>query len=135
MTELLDVKTTLVHYTYHKNENIHEMYFTQSSRGAVDEWVMLMTAIYKHITDKDSVRLLLDISDSGVLPLNYAIGQGRKWSNSLVIHPEARLAFLYRSDALRSLANTLLSALRMGHLRVRFFEPNNREGAVAWLCE
>lgn len=127
--------TPLITYTWLANGQIHEMHFAESSRQAVDEWLTVMRAIYANAQPSDTLRLLFDMSESGTMPLMYAIGEGKRFADSLPHHPTARVAMLHPSDRIRPFANAILGALKMGHLRTRFFDVDDRAGALAWLAD
>lgn len=127
--------TPLITYTWLPEHEVHLMTFAESSRQAVDEWLEVMNTLYARITPNDKVRILFDMSKSGTMPLVYAISEGKRFADKLEFHPQSRVAMLHPSDRVRPFANVVLNALRMGHLRTRFFEISDREGAIAWLRE
>jgi len=124
-----------VQHTWDAENAIHHIRFLASSRQAIEDWIRVMDHIYAGLTDADHVRLMLDGSQSGTLPLTPALNRGRQWAQSLKAHPQARVALLLPDNRLRPLANSLLGLLRMGHLKIHLFEPAQRDEAIAWLCE
>jgi len=127
--------TALIGYTWLSEPQIHQITFTKSSREAVDDWVEVMQAIYTDIAPEERLKFLFDMTDSGTMPLVYAVNEGKRFVSGLTFHPESRVAMLHSSDSLRAFSNVVLKALRMGHLRTRFFDVDDREGAIAWLNE
>jgi hypothetical protein len=127
------ISTACLRYTYLAEQAIHQFTFKESSRQAIDDWIDIVTRIYAGLGEGDTVCFLLDLSESGTLPLTYAISRTRAFSDSLTFHPTLRAAFIHPSDGLRGLANTLFRVMRMGHLFTRFFEVGQAEAAMAWL--
>lgn len=129
------VSTSRVTYTWMPDVQIHQMTFAESSHPAVDDWVSMMSQVYAALAPDDVLRLLIDMSASGMMPLIYSMGQGKRLADGLAFHPMSRVAMLHPSDRIRPFANAMMNTLRMGHLRTRFFDVDDHAGAVAWLRE
>lgn len=127
--------TPLITYQWLPDSQVHKISFAESSRQAVDEWLTVMKSLYDRLASTDKIRLLFDMSQSGTMPLIYAIGEGKRFADNLTFHPESRVAMLHPADRIRPFANVVLNALKMKHLRTRFFDVEDQDGAIAWLTE
>lgn len=113
-------------YSYIAEDDIHVFVFHQSTRQAVDEWVEQMDLIYAELTEDSIVRILMDIRESGALPVNHAITRGREWMNSLLIHPPAALVYLTGGDLVTKLISNIISSMRLGHLWVAVADSHDK---------
>lgn len=126
--------TRLPSCIYHlRQDGIHEFTFTKASRQAIDEWVEHANGIYANVTEQDHLKFLIDLRESGVMPLPYLSQRGRAWVNSLKIHPQVNMAILHKGDVLLSLSNALIRNLRLGHLHVHWFHSDKYQAAITWL--
>jgi hypothetical protein len=136
MTEV--VKKRCIHR--HLENGIHEFVFTESSRAAVDEWMSLLEQIYEQYADQtpELVRMsLIDVRQSGTLPLNYFFKSWQDWNRK---HPaptdtKGRVAGLHNVNEfvvglVQSFAN-----LFSPDTKVSFFKGDKREDAIAWLLK
>lgn len=129
---------TAVSYRWLQPEDIHELVFYQATREAAEVGLEYIENLYQHLTEDSSVRILLDLRASGMLPFSTILSQGRQWSRRVKIHPQARLALLINHDAMLTLINPIFKLMRFGHLHTQGFQgevSNNavRDRAIAWL--
>jgi len=128
-------KVSIVEHRHDAEHDINEFTFHASSQQAVDEWLEHMERLYAGITPDKCVRLWMDITKSGALPMGYALNRSYSWMRKLEFHPAARMAFIHKPDPFMSLADQLMRTLRLGHLRTRFFTVDQAAEARAWLLE
>ncbi len=123
--------------TYHHDEinAVHEFKFHESTPRAVNVWLDHMERIYADISTDAQVRLWMDITESGSLPVSYAMNKTYRWMSKLDVHPNARMVFVHKPDMLMYLADQLFRTLRLNHLQTRFFTADHSEAARAWLVE
>ncbi|MFQ3567762.1 MAG: hypothetical protein SNJ59_12270 [Aggregatilineales bacterium] len=126
---------SIVDHRYDAEHDINEFIFHASSQRAVDEWLEHMERLYAGITPDKCVRLWMDITKSGALPMGYALNRSYAWMSKLEFHPAARMAFIHKPDPFMSLADQVMRTLRLGHLRTRFFTADQKAEARAWLLE
>jgi hypothetical protein len=134
MLETTSSPTSLMSYTYSEQANTHIMTFHKPTRQAYDEFLNIMTEIYKHVTAEDQIKVLVDYRQSGIPPIHYLIPKSLAWVRTLRIHPEARLAVVTRQDALSRILRSMSSTVRFGHLSTAIFEGDTGYNqALVWL--
>ena len=123
-----------VNYAYLPDDAIHTIELTDASRQTIDQFLQFMNELYRDLTDEDTVRLLVDYRQSGVPPLSYVINKSTQWANNLSVHPQARVAFVNKSDFLMSILGMMMKSLRFGHLKTRVFDKETAyQDAIEWL--
>jgi hypothetical protein len=120
-------------YRYDETNDVHTFHFHESSARAINAWLDEMERIYTDIRAEDHVRIWMDITESGVLPVSYALNRSWQWMNNLDVHPTARMVFIHKPDMLMRLADQMFRTLRISHLQTRFFTAANQDAARAWL--
>ncbi len=130
--ENIDFKPNYLEYTYHEGNDLHVFIFNESSRRALDEWHHSLQAIFPQYQQGKICKMLLDITDSGMQPMGYAMQKARKLQRELGTLPHTRYAFLHQPNALTTMINTFFEILRTrGELR--FFRADERDQALEWL--
>jgi hypothetical protein len=125
-----------IDYEYQPETDIHMMRFREDTRKAVDEYFERMDAIYQDVNEDDRMRLLVDYRDSGIPPMRYIMREGMTWTNSLTMHPPARLAIVHSGTLAVTLLGSLIQALNFGHLSTKFFSgETGTDDALKWLVE
>ncbi len=122
-----------VTYRYLEAQDIHVLTFHKATREAAQEGLEHVLRVYEKIDESQTVRLLLDLRQSGMLPFTSVISQGRMWTKRVNKHPKARLALLTRPDALHTLVTQVFNMLRFNHLKTQVFEGDAQADAIAWL--
>jgi hypothetical protein len=131
MITLTPIQSAACEY-YHHHDGIHEFRFTLPSREAVDIWLAYMEGIYEQAADRNAVRLLIDIRQSGLLPMTYMFSRVKQWVSQ---YPERRntyLALLHGKNGLASVVRPYLRLLGVEDAyHLHFFEE--RADAMDWL--
>lgn len=120
-------------YTLLEN-GVHLFTNTDVTNKTVEEWIAHMNRIYETLTPDSQISLLIDNRQVGSPPFYHTFNKGREWVASLKIHPQVRLAIIYKEDFIMSLFETLIRTLRLGHLEVKSFSgDDSMEKAHTWL--
>jgi hypothetical protein len=123
-----------VHCEYSLLEgDIHEFVFREGNRQAVDDWISQTEAILR-ATQADRFYQLVDSSNVSDVPLSYAYQRIKTLSPQYEFVRYWRVAFLHSHSTLVFLVNTYINMLRR-LIKARFFVPEEREAAIAWLRE
>lgn len=111
---------------------IQEFTFNSAAHEAVDE--MLDILIHQQPNGKKSALLLLDVSRSGLIPLNYTFQCVAKQMKRRMITPKFHMAVLHGPNFPLPLVLSFLRAVRLkGDYDIRFFSAKERQKAVDWL--
>lgn len=116
----------------HVENDIHLFTFNESSSVAVDYFFDVLDRVYQNVNDESIVRVLMDVRQSGFMPLSYAFRQGRQWMNKLPSHPKAYIAVVHKENLLLSLMEMSFKSMRLGHLTTASFKE--LEPALQWLA-
>jgi hypothetical protein len=133
---LLSQLQTATLCSYRSLENgIHEFVFKAPSPQAVDQWFDYLAGIYDGLRYEAVVPLLLDIRQSGLLPMAYTVQTARRWLAGRNRPSITKIAFVHEPDFPSTMIETFfrLARLEMDY-EMRFFLPGQREAAVAWLA-
>ncbi|MDX2163588.1 MAG: hypothetical protein SF162_19895 [bacterium] len=118
-----------------REDGIHQFTFKASVPGAIDAWMEQVSGIYAHVTADDTLLFLIDLRESGTLPIAYTFQKARIWLKTLHVHPNVRLAMLHNDEVLISLITTFMDALRLGHLKTATFRRAQAQAAIDWLLQ
>jgi len=129
------------HCQYHLIESdIHTFTLMTNSERAVNAWLQIMSRLY----DELMVQLNGDLSQHEgpvlilirvkplMMPLVYLMTAHKKWEKA---HPQrlnARVALLYRSNALSRVMDRVATTIRPSD-ELRFFGGNKEQEAIRWL--
>ena len=124
----------------HHKHNIHELRMHDNSRKAVDVMAAQMEALIESWDideDGDKMLLLVNMGESGVPSVTYAMQKIRNWFNenrNTLQYIHIREAYLAptSSEVLLSLAGSFTKVIPID-IEVKFFAQGDYEGAVAWL--
>jgi hypothetical protein len=126
---------TTCRYTPFAN-GIHEFVFTVPSRQALAGWFDYLDTIYHATPTGATIPLLIDLRQSGLLPMTHISDNVRDWLQAHPSRHSAHIAVLHSHSFPVALAQTFL---RRYHTRtdpaVRFFSERERDEAVMWLTE
>jgi hypothetical protein len=122
---------------YHQLENgIYEIIFLSKTRASVDEFFQVMQLIYDASTTKQMLRILVDLSMSGMIPMQYMFQQSQSWRSRNPNNLPLRGVILYPEKGIlpiaRVLVNTALQA-RGAQANLRLESILKRDEAVEWL--
>lgn len=129
------IKKTVVTYNYIEEHDIHEFIFDESSRKGMDEYIGFIYEIYEEqLKGKPSMRIILDIEKSGMLPVRYAAAIMEQTFKELNPFPKPYVAYLTSDRSDQSLINTMDYTASRKVQRVNFL-GEQRDNAIAWLLE
>jgi hypothetical protein len=122
---------------YHQLENgIYEIVFLSKTRVSVDEFFQVMQLIYDASSPKQMLRILVDLSMSGMIPMQYMFQQSQSWRSRNPNNLPLRGVILYPEKGIlpiaRVLVNTALQA-RGAQANLRLESILKRDEAVEWL--
>jgi hypothetical protein len=122
---------------YHQLENgIYEIIFLSKTRVSVDEFFQVMQLIYDASSPKQMLRILVDLSMSGMIPMQYMFQQSQSWRSRNPNNLPLRGVILYPEKGIlpiaRVLVNTALQA-RGAQANLRLESILKRDEAVEWL--
>jgi len=119
-------------YEQVEKEEVHQFTFYTASTEAVDFFFDTMGRIYAEDVTKDTIVLvIMDVRESGLMPLSYAFRQARQWMNQQPYHPPAFVAVVHKDNFLLTLLEMSFKSMRLGHLRTASF--SELDAAYQWL--
>lgn len=119
---------------YRKLDNgIHEFIMAEASRPAVDEFIDALDEMAQSLLPGKTAPILID-SSVGIQPLRYIFARTLTLLRGHSTPVEtARMAMVLRPNVL---INTIQVMMRIfPFINLRFFQPDEREQAIAWLLE
>lgn len=124
----------------HHKHNIHEIRLHDNSRKAVDVMAAQMWALLEswNIDENgDELRLLINMSESGVPSVTYVMRKVREWfieHRATLEHLHIREVYLAptSSEMLLSLARSVAKVIPI-NAEMKFFGEDDYESAIAWL--
>lgn len=111
------------------DDNIHELVFTESSRRTIDHFLDMLVQFYGENTD-DNLYFVLDMCESGMLPLRYLT---KELGHVLEAYPEreaARIALVLDDPQMLNVTRALLDTI-VRRDRVQYFTQIDK--ARLWL--
>ncbi|RMG78004.1 MAG: hypothetical protein D6711_00145 [Chloroflexi bacterium] len=131
-------QTQFIEYTYDLDNHIHIFYVKKKTRQAVDEYAMYLRRIGQEIQNSSNppqvLRMILDIRETGVFPLQYLFSKLRAINAEYPNIPPTYLAYITDSTGDIALINNLqyASAVKQTNYR-QVFTPAQYDEAIAWL--
>ncbi|GAB4511472.1 MAG: hypothetical protein OHK0046_09610 [Anaerolineae bacterium] len=125
-------------YTYLPELDIHMLHYTAASRAVVDcvmEHLADLIDRSRVETDRYFGRILIDNSDAPAQPVSHTINRLKEISRNRVAPYRVRGVILYEQGLIANMLLSMTRLLRLPNLEVRFFAPEEREAAIAWLLE
>jgi hypothetical protein len=110
-------------------ERTHEFRITEASIPAVDSLFKAVDRLMSETPYPRNLSLLIDTS-VGVQPIGYCLTQMRQLARKYPKREPTRIAFILNPS---SPFKRMLDIFMRQFGAVRFFEPDQREEAVAWL--
>ncbi|MCU0497772.1 MAG: hypothetical protein MUF87_10505 [Anaerolineae bacterium] len=137
MTETIAIPTTFSHvctYQLHPT-GIHELKFANHTHTAADAYIEYMTYFIRLYQTKphEVLRVLLDESLSGLMPLGYLMPKLRQLVKDYPIRPPSRTAFLVQNGPIVRVVDTMFQLMKTPREQARYFDPTQREQAIQWL--
>ena len=114
---------------------IHYFEFLISSKRAVDEWFEALEGIYTQTASSGAtIKLLIDVRSSGLLPMTYINHVGRQWLKTHPVHQDIRIAVLHTSGFPVSVAQNFTRVIGTSSKHhVQFFSAKQKTDTMAWL--
>ena len=124
---------------YQQLENgIHEITFLEKTRASVDEFFQTMQALYHASPPKQAMRLLLDLSTAGTIPMQYMFQESQNWRRRNPNNFPARILILHPARGILPVARVLVNSVaqsRGTQTKLRLESVANRDEAIAWLLQ
>jgi len=109
--------------------NIHELVFSESSRRAIDQFLDILVGFY-HDADANGIYVVLDMRQSGMLPLRYLTKNLRRVIEAYSGEQPAHIALVLNDPQLLNVARALLHTI-MRRETVHYFTEVGK--ARLWL--
>jgi hypothetical protein len=129
-------------YLYHEAENYHEFIAFESTRRVIEVYMALTEELTIKMMvgelPESPIRVLIDLTHSGMLPLQMLYVVYKKYLDKYPNAPVGRIAYLTRETGRDALiggsVGTVANYSHSHKNNVRkFFAGNEREQALAWL--
>jgi hypothetical protein len=119
---------------YHWDNDLHVFCFTLPSRDAVDAWLSNLTTIYAQNDKRIPILQLLDIRQSGMLPMTYVFNKLQTWIPHHQGSPILYSAVLHNDSAAASMVQPFIRLLGVEKAyKFHFFSAHAQEHAINWL--
>ena len=113
---------------------IHEFVFQDSSRASVDQWVNQLIHILDATPKEITLPIIVDIRQSGMLPIAYMIQVLRDIYLDYGQRPAIRLAFLSENNALMVFVQLLAGVAAASDTQpLQYQQFNTSDDATEWL--
>ncbi|MEO1288485.1 MAG: hypothetical protein AAFV93_12015 [Chloroflexota bacterium] len=93
-----------------RNKHIHEVVFTESSRGAIDQFLSMLSKIYEQ-SNGLPIYIVLDMRHSGMLPLRYLTKSLRRTLEQFPNRPPANIAIVLEDPQMLNVTRALLRTI------------------------
>jgi hypothetical protein len=121
-------------YYQQRPDGIHEFLFTGRGNG-MDEFFAILTDILQAAPRRQPLYYLVDVTHGGKFaPIAELVKRFRRLQVQIPERAPGRTAIIHAPGVLLTLANMLIDTLAPGEDRTRFFTPDQREQALAWLA-
>jgi len=122
-------------FVYVRHDNgVHQLIFVKATNDALDMCLAQMGEIYDAHPMDEVLMFLFDLRPDGLPPLRYMMRASQQFFAKRPVVPETRAAYIYKSNVLASLGQTLLDFLSLRTER-HFFTSDQEAEAIAWLLE
>ena len=111
------------------DDNIHELVFSESSRRAIDHFLDMLVQFYSENGD-DNLYFVLDMRESGMLPLRYLTKELRALLEAYPDREAARIALVLDDPQMLNVTRALLNTI-VRRDRVQYFTQVDK--ARLWL--
>jgi len=127
------ITKNLVSYNYLESYNIHEFIFSESSRWAMDEYIEFIHELYEEHFKDQEFRVILDISQSGMLPIRYSSAIMEKTVKELAPFPKPHIAYLSDDTTIHNLISTVNMGASSRGSWIQY-SVTQRSQAIEWLA-
>lgn len=122
-----------VDYVFWDEYDIHEFIFHEATRKSLDDYMEYLRAIYPtQLANKPSMRVILDIHATGMLPIKYAQAVMDQLLTDCKPFPTTYIAYLTETNIDKSLI-TSLDYTAPKQINRMTFPYEKRDDAIAWL--
>lgn len=111
------------------DNNIHELAFAESSRDAIDQFLGLLVDFYQN-SNGETAYIVLDMRESGMLPLRYLTKSLRKLFEYYPVNQSAKFAVVLEDPQMLNVTYALLRTIMIPD-SVQYF--TQIEEARIWL--
>jgi hypothetical protein len=120
---------------YEKLSNgIHYFTFDVPSRVAMDDWAAHLRHIVSETSHQQTIRYVMDIRQSDILPVRMTYTFGREWFSGGLAIPPMRTAVIHNADAHMTVTQDFIRMLRENpHWTFRFYDTTHLSDAYHWL--
>ena len=116
------------------NNGIHYFTFDLPSRAAMDDWAAHLRRIVMETPNGHTIRFIMDIRQTDILPVRNTYQFGREWFDGGVSCPRMRTVVLHGSDAHMTVTRDFIRLLRdNAYWTFRFFDSDHLTDAHNWL--
>jgi hypothetical protein len=125
----------LIRYQQHEN-GVHEITFLEKSRASVDAFYQKMQDVYESGQANPPLRLLVDLSLPGIVPMQYMFRESQNWRRRILANFPIRIIILYPEKGVLPIARALVNAVlqaRGAQIKLRLENVLKREEALEWL--
>jgi hypothetical protein len=127
----------LIHYQQLDN-GIHEITFLAKTRASVDEFFQTVQPIYEAVPSKQTMRILVDLSTAGTIPMQYMFQEGQRWRRRNPSNLPVRVLILYPARGILPVARVLVNSVAQSRgirTKLRLESVVNRDEAIEWLLQ
>lgn len=111
------------------DNNIHELVFVEASHDAIDQFLGMLVDFYEE-TNGDNPYIILDMRESGMLPLRYLTKSLRRLFERYPEHESAKIALVLEDPQMLNVTRALLRTI-MKRESVQYFTKMDK--ARLWL--
>ena len=121
------------------DDGIHELLFHSPSHRAVDDFMEHIGVIFATASTDEPVRMVIDLSKSGLPSLRYAMGRTRQTTSTYfndrdgVSKPHIAYIALVSSNSIIQTFKFFMEQLARGNTRMKICA--DRETALVWLTD
>jgi hypothetical protein len=112
-----------------QDNNVHELAFTEASRRSTDQLITILADFYRN-PQSESIYLLLDMRDSGMLPLRYLTLEMRRLNEEYLNHAPIYIALVVDDVSIIEVTSVLMRTI-MRRDSAQYF--TNIDKARLWL--
>jgi hypothetical protein len=123
--------------SYHRaSDGYHVLTFFESSRRAIDHWVVHLTHIMEVSEGAPCICIMYDVRRSGLLPMLYMAEKSKELIAAFPICPPLRVAGVYENQLFFRLVDKFVDLVTSRQRdKIVFFKASEIDSASVWLCE
>ena len=120
------------------NNGIHEITFLAKTRASVDAFFQTAQTIYDVALPKQTMRILVDLSSAGTIPMQYMFQEGQSWRRRNPSNFPVRVLILHPARGILPVARVLVNSVAQSRgiqTKLRLESVTNRDEVIAWLLQ